>query len=83
LCVYLYGGRKRERERWLPGSVTILFVQAELERLHQSGLATTTATVEERGEIKQQQPTAPRSPHAKIVTENERLRKELKKVRLT
>ena len=40
--------------------------------------------MEERGDIKQPASTvstAPRSPYAKIVTENERLRKELKKVR--
>ena len=38
--------------------------------------------MEERRDHKKQTSTAPRSPYAKIVSENERLRKELKKVRL-
>ena len=81
------GERERERDRdtdrQADRSLLAIVMQAELERLQQSGhtTTTTTTTVEERGDHKQQAAlTPPRSPYTKIVTENERLRKELKKV---
>ena len=71
--------RVKEKEREKFSVFRTFHVQAELERLQQSSL---TTAVEERGDDKQPVSTASRSPYAKIVTENERLRKELKKVRL-
>ena len=72
--------RERERERRGEGGQrrekgnTILLSAAELERL-QAGIP-----LEERGDQKRTSAASNKSPYVKIVTENERLRKDLKKV---